>query len=46
MINIKELKLKIVGIDIGGTSIKYGLVSLEGEILESGETPTEASKGV
>lgn len=38
--------MKIVGIDIGGTMIKYGLLSLEGEILESGETATEASKGV
>lgn len=38
--------MKIVGIDIGGTMIKYGLLSLEGEILESGETVTEASKGV
>lgn len=38
--------MKIVGIDIGGTMIKYGLLSLEGEILESEETATEASKGV
>ncbi len=38
--------MKIVGIDIGGTMIKYGLLSLEGQILESGETATEASKGV
>ena len=32
----KEKKLKIVGIDIGGTMIKYGLISLTGEILASG----------
>lgn len=38
--------MKVIGIDIGGTMIKYGLLSLEGEILESGETATEASKGV
>ena len=38
--------MKIVGIDIGGTMIKYGLLSLEGDILESGEVATEASKGV
>ena len=38
--------MKIVGIDIGGTMIKYGLLSLEGQILESGEVATEASKGV
>lgn len=38
--------MKIVGIDIGGTMIKYGLLSLEGEILDSGEMSTEASRGV
>lgn len=38
--------MKIVGIDIGGTMIKYGLLSLDGQILESGETATEASKGI
>ena len=38
--------MKIVGIDIGGTMIKYGLLSLEGQILESGEVATEATKGV
>ncbi len=38
--------MKIVGIDIGGTMIKYGLLSLEGQILESGETATEAERGV
>lgn len=37
---------KIVGIDIGGTMIKYALLSLEGDILKKGEIPTEASKGV
>lgn len=38
--------MKIVGIDIGGTMIKYGLISLTGEILASGEISTEADKGV
>lgn len=38
--------MKIVGIDIGGTMIKYALLSLEGKVLEKGEIPTEASKGV
>ncbi|WP_035945395.1 ROK family protein [Fusobacterium perfoetens] len=37
---------KIVGIDIGGTMIKYGLLSIEGDILENGEVETEASKGI
>ncbi|NME36416.1 MULTISPECIES: ROK family protein [Fusobacterium] len=37
---------KIVGIDIGGTMIKYGLLSIEGDILENGEIETEASKGI
>lgn len=38
--------MKIVGIDIGGTMIKYGLISLDGEILVGGEIPTEAEKGI
>lgn len=38
--------MKILAIDIGGTMIKYGLVSLEGNILESSETNTEAEKGI
>lgn len=37
---------KVVGIDIGGTMIKFGLLSIEGKILESGEIETEASKGI
>lgn len=36
---------KYVSIDIGGTAIKYGLVSGDGEILERHEMDTEASKG-
>ena len=31
---------KYLGIDIGGTAIKYGLLNENGEILEKGETPT------
>ena len=38
--------MRVVGIDIGGTMIKYGLLSLEGQILKSGEMATEAEKGV
>lgn len=40
------MEKKVVGIDIGGTMVKYGLLSLEGKILKTGETETEASKGV
>lgn len=46
MIRNKEKKLKIVGIDIGGTMIKYGLISVDGEISAGGEIPTEAEKGI
>lgn len=38
--------MRVVGIDIGGTAVKYGLLTDKGEILESGEFPTEAAKGV
>lgn len=34
-----------VGIDLGGTSIKYGVVSSEGAILFSGKLPTSAEQG-
>ena len=34
-----------VVIDIGGTSIKYGLADAEGQLLETHEMPTEAQKG-
>ncbi|MEG0664506.1 MAG: ROK family protein, partial [Clostridia bacterium] len=37
--------MKIMAVDIGGTAIKYGLVSENGEILQSGECPSEAKKG-
>lgn len=37
---------KIIAVDIGGTNIKYALVSFRGEILSSGDIPTEASKGI
>lgn len=36
---------KYVSIDIGGTAIKYGLLSADGIIIHRGETPTEAWKG-
>ena len=32
-------------LDIGGTAVKYGVVSSEGVILTPGEMPTEAAKG-
>lgn len=35
---------KIIAIDIGGTNIKYALVSSGGEILSSGNLPTEDGK--
>ena len=38
--------MRVVGIDIGGTAVKYGLLTLDGVILETGEFPTEAGKGV
>ncbi|MDD2980722.1 MAG: ROK family protein [Hespellia sp.] len=31
-----------VGVDIGGTSIKYGIINEEAEIVTQGEMPTEA----
>ncbi len=34
-----------VGIDIGGTNIKYGVIDENGNILETSERPTEAYKG-
>lgn len=36
---------RYICIDIGGTAIKYGLVSEEGVVLESSQIPTEAWKG-
>ncbi|MBI2208375.1 ROK family protein [Candidatus Woesearchaeota archaeon] len=35
----------IIGIDLGGTSIKTGLVSSTGKIIKKYEMPTEAKKG-
>ncbi len=35
----------LVGIDIGGTFIKYGLVTPGGQIIEHHQTPTEAHEG-
>ena len=34
-----------LAIDIGGTAIKYGLISNDGQITESYELPTQAGKG-
>lgn len=36
---------KCICIGVGGTAIKYGLVTLQGELLCSGECPTEAKCG-
>ncbi|MCX7706046.1 MAG: ROK family protein [bacterium] len=36
---------KAIGIDLGGTYIKYGLVDVEGNILKKGILPTNAEKG-
>ena len=36
---------KYICIDIGGTAIKYGLVSEEGEMLEALERPSQADRG-
>ena len=34
-----------IAVDIGGTSIKYGLVSIQGEIIYKSEMKSEAQKG-
>jgi len=36
---------RYVGIDLGGTNLKLGLVSADGELLQRHSTPTEASEG-
>ncbi|MEA3367703.1 MAG: ROK family protein [Planctomycetota bacterium] len=36
---------RYVGIDLGGTNLKLGLVSAEGELLRRHGTPTEAAEG-
>ena len=36
---------QFICIDIGGTSIKYGIIQGNGEFLVTGETPTEAMRG-
>ena len=38
--------MNILSIDIGGTMIKYGLVSSDGEILSTDKIETEAEKGL
>ena len=38
--------MNILAIDIGGTMIKYGLVSSDGEILSTDKIETEAEKGL
>lgn len=34
-----------IALDVGGTFIKYGIISRKGQVLVKRETPTEASKG-
>ena len=34
-----------IGIDIGGTSVKFGLFTTEGELLEKWSVPTNLTKG-
>lgn len=34
-----------IGIDVGGTTIKYGVVDREGKITRNGSLPTEAERG-
>lgn len=36
---------KYVSVDIGGTAIKYGLISADGQILSRGVTDTDAKRG-
>lgn len=38
--------MKVLAIDIGGTMIKYGLVTVNGEIIENSEIETEAHRGL
>lgn len=42
----KNMKDLYVGIDLGGTFIKCGIVTKEGEVLIKGQTPTEVEKGL
>jgi len=35
----------IIGVDLGGTNIKTGLITLDGKIIKKYEIPTEAEKG-
>lgn len=37
---------RVIGIDIGGTAVKYGLLTVRGEILKSGEFSTDGEKGI
>lgn len=37
--------MKYIGIDIGGTQIKYGIINEMGEVLEYYQMPTEAEMG-
>ena len=38
--------MNILAIDIGGTMVKYGLISSDGEILSTDKVETEAEKGL
>lgn len=41
----RTMEKKYIGIDIGGTAIKYGILTEQGVILERYEMATEAYKG-
>ncbi|NOZ23125.1 MAG: ROK family protein [Planctomycetes bacterium] len=36
---------RVIGIDLGGTNIKAGVVDLEGKVVQSGSIPSEVDKG-
>ncbi len=42
---IKMYREAYIGIDLGGTFVKYGLVGEGGEIIEKGKVPTPAGCG-
>ncbi|HEV2485746.1 MAG TPA: putative N-acetylmannosamine-6-phosphate 2-epimerase [Terracidiphilus sp.] len=44
-LQVPSLSSSAVGIDIGGTSIKAGIVSREGSVSHATQAPTEAARG-
>ena len=39
------MEKKCIGIDIGGTTVKLGLFTVEGELLDKWEVPTRKEEG-